>query len=163
MPEKIAFVGVGRMGSNMARRLKEKGFEITAVYDVHRETATALAAELGCAAPETLPEVTSDAEVVITVVTDDNSMDEIFSAPSTGRDSLLTTAHGVAVAEGTLFINCATVSPDRLLVEPAGVRGQPRRYPAVGGGACGAGAGLCRASVWRLRSPAWRRARAAAG
>ncbi|MDB6128258.1 MAG: hypothetical protein JWM35_2154, partial [Verrucomicrobia bacterium] len=25
MPEKIAFVGVGRMGANMARRLKDTG------------------------------------------------------------------------------------------------------------------------------------------
>lgn len=29
MPEKIGFVGVGRMGANMARRLKECGYEIT--------------------------------------------------------------------------------------------------------------------------------------
>ena len=44
MSEKIAFVGVGRMGANMARRLAEKGFQITALYDVRRETATALQA-----------------------------------------------------------------------------------------------------------------------
>ena len=30
MPEKIGFVGVGRMGSNMARRLKDCGYEIAA-------------------------------------------------------------------------------------------------------------------------------------
>ena len=33
--EKIAFVGVGRMGANMARRLKDCGYEITAVYDAN--------------------------------------------------------------------------------------------------------------------------------
>jgi len=29
----IGFVGVGRMGANMARRLKDRQFHITAVYD----------------------------------------------------------------------------------------------------------------------------------
>lgn len=111
MSEKIAFVGVGRMGANMARRLKEKGFEIAAVYDVHRESAEKLAEELGCAAPASLPDVTTAAGIVITVVTDDEAMDDIFASPGTGADSLLGTDTGVAVAEGTLFINCATVSP----------------------------------------------------
>ena len=99
------------MGANMARRLKEKGFEITAVYDADRKAAQSLAAELGCAAPATLPEVTAAAGIVITVVTDDEAMGEIFAAPGSGVDSLLASASGVAVAEDTLFINCATVSP----------------------------------------------------
>jgi 3-hydroxyisobutyrate dehydrogenase len=118
MAEKIAFVGVGRMGANMARRLKDQGFEIVAVYDVNRESASALAAELGTVAPETLPEVTQLAEVVVTVVTDDEAMDVVFSAAGSGHDSLLASASGVVVAEGTLFINCATVSPGtHVLVE----------------------------------------------
>jgi 3-hydroxyisobutyrate dehydrogenase len=95
----------------MARRLKEKGREVVAVFDVHRPTAEELAAELGCAAPLTLPEVTALAECVITVVTDDEAMDDIFGSVGSGSDSLLASASGVGVAEGTLFINCATVSP----------------------------------------------------
>jgi 3-hydroxyisobutyrate dehydrogenase len=59
MTEKIAFVGVGRMGANMARRLHEQGFTVTAVYDVHRESATALATELRCAAAQALSDVTT--------------------------------------------------------------------------------------------------------
>jgi len=47
MAEKIGFVGVGRMGANMARRLKECGYEIGAVYDVQSESAQNLAQELG--------------------------------------------------------------------------------------------------------------------
>ena len=46
MAEKIGFVGVGRMGSNMARRLKECGYEIAAVYDVNPAVAQELAQEL---------------------------------------------------------------------------------------------------------------------
>ncbi len=97
----IGFVGVGRMGANMARRLKDRGYHVTAVYDAHRATATELAQELGCAAAQTLGDVTAGADVIFTVVTDDSAMREIF----TGADNLL------ANAKEKLFINCATLSP----------------------------------------------------
>ena len=45
----VGFVGVGRMGANMARRLKDRKFNLAAVYDLNRKAATDLAAELGCA------------------------------------------------------------------------------------------------------------------
>ena len=102
MAETIGFVGVGRMGSNMARHLADQGFTISAVFDAHAEAAQALAQELGCAAPQTLAEVTAQSDVVITVVTDDAAMRSIFA---TSGDSLLT------AAAGTTFINCATISP----------------------------------------------------
>ena len=47
MSEKIGFVGVGRMGANMARRLKDVGYTVSAVYDVDHARARELAAELG--------------------------------------------------------------------------------------------------------------------
>jgi 3-hydroxyisobutyrate dehydrogenase len=97
----IGFVGVGRMGANMARRLADLGYPITAVYDRHEISATSLAVELGCLAAKTLPEVTAAADVIFTVVTDDAAMREIFA----GEDSLLKDA------AGKVFINCATVSP----------------------------------------------------
>jgi 3-hydroxyisobutyrate dehydrogenase len=98
----IGFVGVGRMGANMARRLKDREFHITAVYDTNRTAATSLAAELGCAAAQDLSEVTAESDVIFTVVTDDNAMRQIFGG--TG-DNLLVNARG------KLFINCATISP----------------------------------------------------
>ena len=102
MSQKIAFVGVGRMGANMARRLKDCGYTISAVYDSHRPSATSLAEELGCAAPETLAAVTAAADVIFTVVTNDASMRGIFFGD---EDSL------IVGAEGKVFINCATLSP----------------------------------------------------
>ncbi len=99
----IAFVGVGRMGANMARRLKEQGYQVTAVYDAQRSVATKLAEELGCAASQSLGEVTAAADAIITVVSDDGAMREIFSAPN---ENLLVNA------QGKLFINCATLSPE---------------------------------------------------
>jgi len=98
----IAFVGLGRMGANMVRRLKSQGFAITAVYDVRRDVAQRLAAELEAEAPDTLAAVTAAAEVIFTVVTDDAAQLGLFAARG---DSLL------AEASGKIFINCATVSP----------------------------------------------------
>ncbi|MEP7014392.1 MAG: NAD(P)-dependent oxidoreductase [Verrucomicrobiota bacterium] len=98
----IGFVGVGRMGANMARRLRDRQLHVTAVYDSHRAVATALATELGCAAAQDLSEVTAESDVIVTVVTDDDAMREVFSG--TG-DNLLVNARG------KLFINCATISP----------------------------------------------------
>jgi len=102
MKMNAGFVGVGRMGANMARRLKDRGFHVTAAYDANRGVATALAQELGCAASQNLSEVTASADVIITVVTDDKAMREIFSGSG---DNLLINARG------KLFINCATISP----------------------------------------------------
>ena len=45
----VGFVGVGRMGANMARRLAERGFKVTAVLDAHAPAAEELARELGAA------------------------------------------------------------------------------------------------------------------
>ena len=90
------------MGANMARRLKDRQFHITAVYDTNRAAAISLAAELGCAAAQDLSQVTAACDVIFTVVTDDNAMRTVFAG--TG-DNLLVNARG------KLFINCATISP----------------------------------------------------
>ena len=100
LEQKIGFVGVGRMGANMARRLKECGFEIAAVCDANPSAAQALATELGTVAADDLRQVTKLSDVIITVVTDDRAMKKIFTG------GLLTRARG------KLFINCATVTPD---------------------------------------------------
>ncbi len=98
----IGFVGVGRMGANMARRLHDCGEHVTAVFDRGRDHATALASELGCAAAQDLSQVTAEADTIITVVSDDAAMRDIFARPS---DNLLVNARG------KLFLNCATISP----------------------------------------------------
>lgn len=100
--ERIGVVGVGRMGANLARRLKEVGYPVTAVYDVRAEAAKSLASELGCEACGTLARVTALADVILTVVVNDKSMAAIFAGQ---KDNLL------QGAQGKVFINCATVSP----------------------------------------------------
>ncbi len=100
---RIGFVGVGRMGANMARRLRDQEETIVAVYDKDRATAANLATELGCEAAESPARVAAVAGIVFTVVSDDTAMHRIFSPTST--ESLLRhSGH-------RLFVNCATLSP----------------------------------------------------
>lgn len=100
--KRIAFVGVGRMGANMARRLKDLDYPVTAVYDVNKEAAAELASEIGATACDKLSEVTSLSDVVFTVVTNDDAMKKIFLGKG---DNLL------KGAKGRTFVNCATLSP----------------------------------------------------
>ncbi len=103
MNKKIGFVGVGRMGANMARHLKDCGWDVAVVHDINRAVADALAAEIGALSAENLAAVTAAADTVITVVTNDDAMRAIFTA---GENHLL------VEAAGKTFINCATLSPE---------------------------------------------------
>ncbi len=105
MPKpKIAFVGLGRMGANMARNLKDHGYKIKAIFDTDKKIASDLAEELKSEAPAKLADVTAAADIIFTVVSDDRAMRKIFST-ARGTDSLL------VKSEGKIFINCATITP----------------------------------------------------
>jgi len=100
--QKIGFVGLGRMGANMVRHLKDNQYTLGPVYDIMPEVATSLAEEVGTTAATTLAEVTAGSDIVVTVVTDDAAMRSIFF----GDDNLF------AGSAGKIFLNCATLSPD---------------------------------------------------
>lgn len=97
----IGFVGLGRMGGNMARCLVDKGYKVTALYDIDQGVATELATEIGSCAYDKLSDVTGHADIILTVVTNDQAMEAIFF----GEDNLL------VGADGRTFINCATLTP----------------------------------------------------
>jgi 3-hydroxyisobutyrate dehydrogenase len=99
---KIGIVGTGRMGANIARRLHDAGYEVVALYDARPESAADLAAELGSTATASLADVAKTSDVILTVVTDDAAMREIFALQG---DSLL------SEARGKTFLNCATITP----------------------------------------------------
>ncbi len=90
------------MGANMARRLKDVGYPIAAVYDVRADAAKALAEELGAEATTKLARVTELSDVIITVVTDDKAQLAVFTNK---KDNLL------MGAKGRTFVNCATIAP----------------------------------------------------
>lgn len=83
----------------MARRLKECGHEITALYDQNSAAAQALAQELGSPAVAELKQVTANSDVIFTVVSDDKAMKAIYNGGLLAR------------SRGKLFINCATLTP----------------------------------------------------
>ncbi len=100
--QKVGIVGAGRMGANIGRRLKDVGYPIAAVFDARPDVGAQVAAELGGQAAPSLAAVTAASDTIVTVVTDDAAMREVFARSD---DSLL------AGARGKLFVNCATVSP----------------------------------------------------
>ena len=101
--EHIGFVGVGRMGANMARRLHDQGHRITAVHDRDPQITQALSHELGCEAAPMPARVAEVSQVIVTVVSDDEAMRAIYAEET--PSSLL------AFGKDRLFINCATITP----------------------------------------------------
>jgi 3-hydroxyisobutyrate dehydrogenase len=101
--KRIGFVGLGRMGANMARNLKDKGYQVSSVFDINAEIASSLATELGSQHAQSLADVTAQSDIILTVVTNDAAMDSIFF----GEDDNL-----FQRSAGKLFINCATLSPE---------------------------------------------------
>ncbi|MEM6886484.1 MAG: NAD(P)-dependent oxidoreductase [Verrucomicrobiota bacterium] len=99
--KRIGFVGLGRMGGNMARCLKDKGYQVTALFDIDANVAKELAEEIGAKPYDSRAALTANADVILTVVTNDQAMDAIFF----GDDNLFTDA------AGRVFINCATLTP----------------------------------------------------
>ncbi|MDP6984013.1 MAG: NAD(P)-dependent oxidoreductase [Candidatus Latescibacteria bacterium] len=99
----VGVVGLGRMGANIARHLKDVGFPVTSVFDINTKAATSLGREVGAKAAKKLSDVSAAADYIITVVTDDKAMKNIFSARG---DGLL-----AGKVKGKVFINCATISP----------------------------------------------------
>lgn len=99
---RIGIVGTGRMGANIAQRLKDVGYAIAALYDARPEAAAQTAELVGGKATPSLARVTALSDVVVTVVSDDAAMYAIFSE---GGDSLL------EGADGKVFVNCATLTP----------------------------------------------------
>jgi 3-hydroxyisobutyrate dehydrogenase len=96
---KTGFVGLGAMGSHMARNLARAGL-LTAVWNRTAEKARSLAAELGVAAPATPAELAASVGAVVICVSADSDVLEIVRALAPG------------LASGTLVIDCSTVAAD---------------------------------------------------
>lgn len=75
MPGPIGFIGVGQMGQPMARNLLKSGFALR-VYDKYPEQAAPLVA-LGAHQAFRLSEVAAPGGIVITMVPDDQALEEV--------------------------------------------------------------------------------------
>lgn len=103
--QRVGFVGLGIMGSGMARNLAKKGLEVT-VWNRTPARAAALAGEPGVevAIAANLRALAESVEIVCTCVADPAALDAVFDAEA-GLFS--------AAREGQLFIDFSTVSPEQ--------------------------------------------------
>ena len=127
--EKVGFVGLGIMGTAMARNLLRAGHELT-VHNRTRAKAEQLAKDR--AEISDIPrEVAEKSDVVITMLPGPPEVEEVVS----GKDGLLEGAR-----EGSLIVDMSTSSPilARELSDTAGVRGVGMLDAPVSGGDVGA-------------------------
>ena len=109
---RTGFVGLGAMGTHMARNLRRAGL-LTAVWNRSSGKAQSLAAELGVAAPATLAELAAACEAVVSCVSADADVLEV------------TRGLAPALRQGALVLDCSTVSAETArqaaeLIEPRG-------------------------------------------
>ena len=99
---KVGFLGLGRMGSAMARRLCEAGHDV-AVYNRTPEKARALA-EAGAKVVGSIAEAAHYGEAVFTMLADDAALEDVaerkdglLQSLPTGRVHICAGTHGVQV------------------------------------------------------------------
>lgn len=113
---RIAFLGLGMMGSGMARRLLGAGFALT-VHNRTRAKAEELLAA-GAAWADSPREAAADADAIITMVADDPASRSLWL----GHDGILAGARA-----GALGLECSTISVEwgqelRAAAHAAGLR-----------------------------------------
>ncbi len=112
---KIAFLGLGAMGSRMAARLLAAGHAVT-VWNRSAER-TAPLVDNGAQAAATPAEAAAGAEVVIAMLRDDSASEAVWCDPESGAVE--------GMREGALAIECGTLTVDwtRRLGESLAARG----------------------------------------
>lgn len=83
---KVGFLGLGRMGRGMARRILDAGHDLI-VYDVVRE-ATAEFAAAGARVAPSIAEVCAGRDIVITMLVEDATVMDVVHSKGGMRDSL---------------------------------------------------------------------------
>ncbi len=103
---RVAFLGLGIMGSRMAANLARAGFELT-VWNRTASTAERFCGEHeGAQRAGTPAEAAAPADVVVTMVVDGRQVERLLF----GDDGAATGA-----TEGTLFVDCSTIGPEATL------------------------------------------------
>jgi 3-hydroxyisobutyrate dehydrogenase-like beta-hydroxyacid dehydrogenase len=98
--ERVAFLGLGIMGSRMAANLVRAGFALT-VYNRTRATAEAFAGEHGAQLADTPASAAREADIVITMVVDGPQVKSLLLGAESGA--------AMGARPGTLFIDCSTI------------------------------------------------------
>src|SRR6266852_5185704 len=120
----IGFIGMGHMGSHMAQKLLDAGYQVT-VHDRTKQKAKALGQRGALVAP-TPKELAANCQVVMACVTNDEAQHDVMFGP----EGALAGVHA-----GSMIIDLSTVSPDasRRLFQAAKEQGVPMIDAAVSG------------------------------
>ncbi len=112
---RIAFLGLGIMGSRMAANLPAAGFDLT-VWNRTRSKAERFCAEHRAELAETPAAAAADAEIVVTMVVDGEQVEQVLLGDQ-----------GVAqhARDGLLCVDCSTIGPSatRAIAAPLAERG----------------------------------------
>jgi 3-hydroxyisobutyrate dehydrogenase-like beta-hydroxyacid dehydrogenase len=117
MSQRIAFLGLGIMGSRMAANLFKAGFELTVWNRTQARAEEFCAIHKEAQLAHTPGEAAANAEVVVTMVVDGLQVRSLLLE----EDGAARTAN-----EGTLFIDCSTIGPSatRSIASELAERGQ---------------------------------------
>ena len=98
---KLGFIGLGNMGSRVARRLLDHGYQLSA-YDRDPAKAEAIAAQGGEVAKNIL-ELARSSDVILSCLTNDDAVRSVY----TGPDGVFAGAQ-----PGTVVLEMSTISPE---------------------------------------------------
>ncbi|MGX6607647.1 NAD(P)-dependent oxidoreductase [Micromonosporaceae bacterium Da 78-11] len=97
---RIAVLGMGRMGTEMAARLLEEGHDLT-VWS--RSGAPAALVEAGATQAASPAEAVGGADVAITMLTDEAAVTQVLFGPAGAAD---------AIAAETVYVDMSTIGPE---------------------------------------------------
>lgn len=101
MSVSVGFLGLGRMGSRMARNVARAGFPVV-LYNRTRSKAEELAKELGAGFRETPAEVAAETDVIVSMLADGPAVEAVYTGPSGVVD---------AIRPGAVAVDMSTVGP----------------------------------------------------
>ncbi len=98
---RLGFIGIGNMGSRIARRMLERGYKLTA-YNRRREAAEALVKD-GATIADSIATLASNADVILSCLTNDDAVKSVYTDPQ-GVFAYL--------RRGSVIIDMSTVLPE---------------------------------------------------
>ncbi len=98
---KLGFIGMGNMGSRIANRLLNHGYQLS-VYDMDPAKTQVIAAQ-GAAVAENIRELARTADVVLSCLTNDEAVRSVYTEP----EGIFAGARS-----GTVVLEMSTISPE---------------------------------------------------
>jgi 3-hydroxyisobutyrate dehydrogenase-like beta-hydroxyacid dehydrogenase len=118
--ERVAFLGLGIMGSRMAANLARAGVQLTVWNRTARRAEDFAAEHDGASMAPTPARAAAGADIVITMVVDGPQVRSLLlDGPSPAVEE---------AAEGTLFVDCSTIGPTDTLAIGAELRDRGLRF-----------------------------------